>query len=69
MRYVNAKYDERVQEQAYRIYVTNSLYYMADNKRISRTYNEIIHPKPEDKRTGDEIALDVMQRAGLSFGE
>ena len=58
-----------MRELTYRIYITNSLYYMAENKQIAQKYYDIINPRPEDHRTGDEIALDVMKRAGLSFGE
>lgn len=33
---------------------------------LTKRYTEIIHPIPEETRTGDEIAEDVIRRAGLS---
>lgn len=38
---------------------------MGENKRLSVRYSDIIYPKPVDSRTGDEIALDVIQRLDL----
>ncbi len=32
---------------------------------VDMTYWEILHPGPEDDRTGDEIAAEVIRRAGL----
>ena len=28
-------------------------------------FSEVIHPAEKDERTGDEIAFDVIQKAGL----
>lgn len=52
---------------AYRFYVTNSLQNIPQSKYCTASFSEILKPKPKDTRTGDEIALDVMQKAGLSF--
>lgn len=30
-----------------------------------KKFNDIIHPKPEDDRTGDEIAAEIIKRAGI----
>ena len=38
---------------------------MGDNKRLTMRYVDMIHPQPVDTRTGDEIALDVIQRLNL----
>lgn len=38
---------------------------MGDNKRLTVRYEDIINPKPIDTRTGDEIALDVIQKLKL----
>lgn len=49
----------------YRLYVTDSLYYQAENKHLSVRYKDIIQPKKIDTRSGDEIALEVINRLGL----
>lgn len=65
MRYVEAKRKEEQETFAYRIYLSDSLYYQAQNQRLSQRYIEIIKPKTVDTRSGDEIALDVISRLGL----
>ena len=35
----------------------------------NQRYVELINPKKEDKRTGDEIAADIIKRAGLRFSD
>lgn len=65
MRYVLAKYKEKQEELAYRIYLTDSLYYQSEGKRLTTRYMDMIKPKPVDNRTGDEIAYDVIKRLGL----
>lgn len=55
------------EELAYRIYITDSLYYEADNKRLTNRFLDLLKRKPVDKRTGDEIASDVITRLGLKL--
>lgn len=69
MRYVEARLDEYQREQAYRVYVTKSLQLAPQSQYISVSYDDVIHPKPVDTRTGDEIVADVMRNAGLRFGD
>lgn len=67
MRYVESRYEEYQRDLAYRIYVTDSLYLDAQNKMMNMRYAEIIGLKKTkvDTRSGDEIAEDVIKRAGL----
>ena len=60
------------EEKAFRIYLTDAIY--AINHSIShglggsvmgKRFYEVLNPKPEDTRTGEEIALDVLNRAGI----
>lgn len=52
---------------AYRYYITDALfYYYGERKIMASRYSEIINRKV-DKRTGDEIAADVIENAGLKF--
>jgi len=68
MRYVKAKCAEYRQELTYRIYITDCLYYQGENKRLTSRFYDLAFPKKEDKRTGDQIALDVITRLNLKVG-
>lgn len=68
MRYVEARYEQEYRDTAYRFYVTNSLQNIPQQKFCSISYADMINPKPKDNRTGDEIAIDFMERAGLTLG-
>lgn len=65
MRYVRSKYNQYKTDQAYRIYITDSLYANGQGKALTARYYDLIHPKEIDPRSGDEIALDVINRLGL----
>ena len=65
MKYAMSKYKMYEEELAYRVYIADSLFYSADNKKLVKRYSDVIRPAPVDNRTGDEIALDVINRLGL----
>ena len=69
MRYATARYKECQRELAYRIYVTDTIMMMSQSQgRTDRFFDrlEIVDGKRSvDKRSGDEIAADVINRAGL----
>lgn len=67
MQYVKAKFKEKQQELIYRIYITDSLYYYSKEMAPSKRYAEIIGLVEQDKRSGDEIALDIVKKAGLKL--
>lgn len=73
MRYVVARIKEYSREMTYRFYVTNSLQAIPQNKHIMTTLYDLLYNQDkeneEDDKTGDEIAFDIMQRAGLVFEE
>ena len=67
-----ARLNEREKTEAYRIYVTDALRVVAENTArfasgnyIKARYADIIEPKKQDNRTGDEIVADIIKRAGL----
>ena len=64
---MRAKVAEDDERTAYRAYVTESLRLQGENKYIQRSWLDIIDPKPVDTRSGDEIALDVIERTGLHY--
>lgn len=70
MRYVKARLEEEGRLWTYRFYVADSLQNIPQNKFIqSNLYEFLYNPQPVDERTGDEVAADVIARAGLIFGE
>lgn len=65
MRYVVARYNQEQRETAYRIFVTESLALIPQNKYLQNKYIDMIQIKHTDNRSGDEIARDVINRIGL----
>ena len=51
---------------AYRVYVTDCLFYQGQNQRLNIRYIDLLNKKV-DNRDGDEIALDVINNVGLRF--
>lgn len=67
MRYALARYNNEQRTAAYRIYVTDSLFYMGQNMHPTTRFVDVLNKK-QDNRSADEIAVDVIIGAGLSFG-
>ena len=72
MRYAMARFNQHRRDLAYRIYVTDCLRMVTENaaKMSQGSYTaarfyDIINPKPVEKRTGEEIAADIIKRAGI----
>ena len=68
MRYVIARLEEYQHEQAYRFYVTRSLQLIPQNGWLTKDYTDVLKPQKIDPRSGEDIAADVMKKAGLHFG-
>jgi len=51
----------------YRVYATDMLraVNISLGQKVDERYIEIIRPKPVDKRSGEEIAAEVISRLGL----
>lgn len=71
--YCISRYKHKQEEKQYRVYITDALMTIANNivnvaggQKIVTRYYDL--GKPQDTRTGNEIAIDVIKRAGLSFG-
>lgn len=67
MRYVMARYTMEQRDLAYRIYVTDMMYLHGQNKTSLIRFEDQLKRKNADNRTGDEIADDVIKRAGLTL--
>ena len=72
MRYAIARYNQHQRDLAYRIYVTDCLRIITENTAkmgggsyITAKFSDIINPKPVDNRAGEEIAADIINRAGI----
>ena len=72
MRYATARFNQHQRDLAYRIYVADCLRMATENtaKMSQGSYTaarfyDIINPKPIDNRTGEEIATDIINRAGI----
>ena len=64
-----------MREKSYRGYIAEVMRLIGENvasitggSYITSKWVDLLDRKPEDDRTADEIALDVITRAGLSFG-
>ena len=72
MRYVKARYQSQQRDMAYRIYVAECLRMVTENTaKISNgsytvaKFEDILNPKQVENRTGEEIAADIIKRAGI----
>ena len=62
--------EDEKHEKAYRIYVTEALRGIPQGKYSQKSFCDIINEveTEEAAKSGDEIAVEVMRKAGLSFG-
>lgn len=63
-------------EEAYRWYMAECLLMATENtakfvggRYMTLSFDELLHPKPVDNRTGDEIVADIIRGAGLTIVE
>lgn len=59
MRYVNARADEQNREETYRLFVTESLRMLPQQKYIGKSYTELLKPVKVETRTGEQVADEV----------
>lgn len=53
-------------ERFFWAYVCDSLHYQPQNKYISKRYSEVVDPPKEDTRAPEEIAAEIIKKAGLT---
>lgn len=68
MRYVVARLAEDNRTTTFRLYVGNSLYYSARNQGLAKSLSDIFYPPVADDLSGEDIAMAIINGAGLSFG-
>lgn len=67
MRYALARFKKEQRDDAYRIYITDSLYYLRREESLTYRYFDWINKDTNiDYRTADEIAVDIIKRANLN---
>lgn len=62
-----ARLEQDVKETAFRNYVTDSLQILPQRKYIAKRYAELVDFTSKDTRSGDEIAAEVIEKAGLTI--
>lgn len=72
---MRARIEQNNRDYAYMIYMTDTAKAITGNtarvasggQEITKRWIDVVDRKPADTRTGDEIALEVIKAAGLSF--
>lgn len=69
--HVVAEHDRMMHEKVYRSYMADLLKVLCESMggTVSERYIDLIREEPQDTMTGDEIALKVIERAGLKVKE
>jgi hypothetical protein len=69
---IGYKIKQDVEEEVHREYIAKCARIITENTAkfssgsyIGIEYSEIIHPKPKDNRTAEEIVADVIEKAGI----
>ena len=62
MHYVRAKCEQDDEERSFRLYMTEIVRLRGEGKTLTKSWLDIIDPKPVDNRSGDEIAVDFVRR-------
>lgn len=62
-----ARYNSDDAERAFRIYLTDTLYYMNRNMSLGMRYSELFDAPKTETRTGYEVAKSVIERMGLKY--
>lgn len=60
-----ARIEEDCREMTYRFYVTTCLQNIPQQKYTTVSFYDMLYPKLEDNRSAEEIAADVIAKAGL----
>jgi hypothetical protein len=63
---VRAKCEQDFEEMSYRTYMTEIVRLRGENKTLTKSWLDIIDPKPVDNRSGDEIAMQFIENTGLT---
>ena len=62
MRYVSAKAQQAAETEAYRVYISDALYFSANGKSHIKRFYDYMHPAPEETRSAEEIIDNVRSK-------
>lgn len=72
--YASARLEEDIRREVYEVYVTDALRHITENTArfgggqfMKSRYYDSIHPQPVSDKSGEEIAADIIRRAGLKM--
>lgn len=65
MKYAKARYEDYREEFIYKVYMTDSINLIPDQAKLVDKFIDLLNPKIVDTRSGDEIAMEVIQNLGL----
>ena len=69
LHYAISRYQHEQTDMAYRVYMTDTLFYHNQQKALSTRFYDMIHKPVEDDEKADDIVADILTRAGLRFKE
>ena len=68
-------FNDYCRQKAYQVYVTDGIRCMSESlanfaggSYLENRFADIFDRDIDDERTGDEVALDIIERAGLIYG-
>lgn len=67
MRYVKARAEQISREEAYRIFVTESLRIIPQQRWFTKSYLELLKPQQIETRSGKEVAEEVAEKLGFKI--
>ena len=62
---MKARFNRDKMEFTYKYYITDMLFYHNQNQGLSERFYDKINQKPEDTRSGKELAYDILKKAGV----
>lgn len=62
---MKARFNRDKMEFTYKYYITDMLFYRNQNQGLSERFYDKINKKPEDTRSGKELAYDILKKAGV----
>ena len=74
MNYVKARIDHNNQELSFKVYLTDAIKFVVSNTarlnggvELTKRWVEFLKTAEQDDKSADEIVVEVMEKAGLSF--
>ena len=69
MRYIDARLEAFSRDEMYRIFISENVRLAPQNKWVSISWSDFVNNRDEEPVDAEELIMEVMQNAGLSFEE